>query len=565
MQDNSHARAKVLRGSRNPLQDQMSPVIYVTLLLLSGAAMCQSLKGPLSVPEFPWPQPASPLQDVPPQATENAIALTRPILPASFPPQDPGVTTQEQTELQLPASARGLVPHDGPAVTPKPLFSTSAAADEAAYSSENLSHGPAMSSVPSVPQGDSGTVFIPPRDGPPAFGSDAAASFMITSPPGPALPSVPGARRITLLPRGSPRLPSMQPSPTPGLGANASEAKPTICSNNPLTFFPSGSTFPTFCRVYLYADPNRSSFILCTGWFVGLTFVATAGHCIAHKGTGVYLPVNVNGRYGTVCCQTQVDTDADNCADGYGLDIVGFAATNGWLNLGRDSNDGAVLVVRRPANLAAGIGTPVTYGQQNPRCYSGTVTYLGYPAQDTTEPSCNRDFGEQLAAGQASGLIQCTTNVNSPTYVWDGSSCGGMSGGPLYDSTNFFFGILSAGGIFCTAGSTELYFTAVVNAGVDYGVCISCLVSQLGGPSPPPPSPPPQPLPKPPPPPPATCLPPQYIPNGAVPNARFLSGVGGFRHRQTCRDLGPPFGGMLRCTIYRYNPFVLQSPFSVSF
>lgn len=505
------------------------------LLLLSSTAL--SREGPVSVPEAPWPEPPNPLQDVP-RATQDATWSPSPVPPASIPYLGVGAVDQKHTDPHLPASARGLAPQGGHLATSGPLSPTPSAVQEAVSSSESWSYGTPIGDDPTVLHGDSGTVLISSRDGPPAFGSEAARSLMTTSAPGPALPPVPGARAVIPRPEGSPRLPSLQTATTPGLAGNASEAKPSICANNPLTFFPSDSAFQTTCRVYLYAVPDRTSFIVCTGWFVGLTFVATAGHCVAKAGSGIYTPASVNGRFGTVCCRPQPTTGPDSCPDGYGLDIVGLVTTDGWLNLGTRSNDGAVLLVRRPANLAAGIGIPVNYGPKNPRCTTETVTYQGFPRKGTTSEGCNQDFREQRAKGQATGLTQCTTDVNYPTYAWDGPACAGMSGGPLFAPASLYFGILTEGDTTCTAGGAWVYFTAVVNAGSDWGVCISCMIYQLGGLPPPtpalPPSPPPQPLAtSPPPPPPATCFPPQYIPNGTVPNARFLSGVGELRHRQT--------------------------------
>eukprot|EP00884_Botryococcus_braunii_P011014 jgi/Botrbrau1/19914/Bobra.0059s0031.1 len=93
----------------------------------------------------------------------------------------------------------------------------------------------------------------------------------------------------------------------PPSATNSSNAKPAVCANNPtLNLYASGTSLASTCRAYLYTNSRRTSWSRCTAWFVSPTHAVLAGHCIANGGSGRYFPSLVNGRYGTVLLQNQI-------------------------------------------------------------------------------------------------------------------------------------------------------------------------------------------------------------------------------------------------------------------
>lgn len=281
-----------------------------------------------------------------------------------------------------------------------------------------------------------------------------------------------------------PDLPGPEPNPLaeaePWVDSNTSSAKPAVCARNPtLSFAATNTPFASTCRAYLYLSTTRRSWTMCTAWFVSPIHVALAGHCVGTGGTGRYSLVAAAGRYGTICCRTQSNTGPDTCPSGYGLDIVQAVTTSGWLNRGLASNDAAVLKVRRPSNLASGVGTPLTYGPPNPFC-PATVSYLGYPASDSRLSGCNTAWGERLGSSTTSGAIQCYTSPTVPSLVYPGSSCGGMSGGPMYNpTTNVVNGILVQSSTSCANGRSNTLFSVITSSSQAYGVWLASLVSAI--------------------------------------------------------------------------------------
>eukprot|EP00884_Botryococcus_braunii_P021302 jgi/Botrbrau1/7856/Bobra.9_2s0032.1 len=283
----------------------------------------------------------------------------------------------------------------------------------------------------------------------------------------------------------------IEPSPIeqldPAAPSNASDtidnvyAKPAVCSNNPgLTLSASGTIVTSTCRAYLYLNAARSSYTMCTAWFVSPTHAALAGHCIADGGTRRYFPVASNGRYGTVCCRTQSNTGPDNCQSGYGFDIVNFVTNIGWYNFGYASNDGAVLKLRRPSNVASGVGVARTFGPPSPFCPSAAVSYAGYPARSTSLSGCNQAWAERLAVATTSGVASCTTSSGAPSLAFRGSTCGGMSGGPLWNAaTNRVIGIVIQSDIYCNSGRSLTLFSAITSSGTSWGVNVASLIAAV--------------------------------------------------------------------------------------
>lgn len=326
---------------------------------------------------------------------------------------------------------------------------------------------------------------------PPLLGSDPGPSLMVATVPEGTLEPVLGARK--LFPDVAPvdiseldrlPLPELGPDPlacVPLDQLNGSLAKPAVCPGNPaFQSFAEGTAVQSTCQVNLYASKDRRSFVSCSGAFVSPAHFALAGHCVANGGTGRYSVVNVNGRLGTVCCRTNRNTNPDNCATGYGFDVIGVAAPSGWLNRGDYSNDGAVLKVRKPANVAGGAGTPLRYGAPEPFCFNGPVRYAGYPAQSISFTGCNQAFNNRLHFTDTSGIARCSTSAGTASLIYQGSSCPGNSGGPLYVTDNRVIGIVSQSSTRCSSGVSYTYFAAVTNGGISWGVPVGALITQLG-------------------------------------------------------------------------------------
>jgi hypothetical protein len=269
----------------------------------------------------------------------------------------------------------------------------------------------------------------------------------------------------------------------PKANKSSSAAKPAQCANNPsLGLYGTGTALTSVCRAYLYANSERTLYTMCTAWFVDSTHAALSGHCVANGGSGQFSPVDTNGRFGTVCCLTQPDTGPDNCQSGYGFDIVSISTTEGWIYSNQASNDGAVLKLTRPGNAPDDIGVPLAYTQPDPFCPGVAVVWAGYPSrpsQDSPREGCDRDWQERFAFASTSGPTSCVTGLSSPSLTFQGSSCPGMSGGPLTSADSLAWGILSQSSQECVGRVSYVLFAAISNGGTDWGVDVSALIGNI--------------------------------------------------------------------------------------
>eukprot|EP00884_Botryococcus_braunii_P015771 jgi/Botrbrau1/2878/Bobra.0036s0023.1 len=324
-------------------------------------------------------------------------------------------------------------------------------------------------------------------------GAAAEPGPLITTAPESDLRPVPGGRAVAFESRYNfpaedlpIELGQSNPNPLaqgePESPSNSSNAKPAYCASNPaLTFFGTGSIQTSICRAYFYTNSARTTWGVCTAWFATSTHAVVAGHCVANGGSGRFLPVAVGGRYGTVCCRTQSNTGPDNCQAGYGFNIINFSTTRGWLNSGTWSNDGAVLKLVRPSPTLGGVGTPLKFGQSgNPSC-PATVTYAGYPILASNTAGCNTNWAERLGKATTTGVIACTTASDTPTMRYTGSSCPGMSGGPMWNpSTNIVNAILSQSHYACsTTKTSSVWFSAITNSPLSWGFHLAGLIAAV--------------------------------------------------------------------------------------
>eukprot|EP00884_Botryococcus_braunii_P019756 jgi/Botrbrau1/6464/Bobra.0034s0039.1 len=342
-------------------------------------------------------------------------------------------------------------------------------------------------------QGEAQSESLVPNQAAGIFGSHAAVSMpLITQLPVSTVPvePVPGAK--TVYPRsffsedGTRILEDLQQSPLrPQDLYSTSGAKPLYCVNNPIaTFYPPGTVASSICRSFLYLKSDRSKISACTAFFVSSTHVALAGHCVAAGGSKTYLPVLVNGKYGTVCCRAGPSIGVDNCPAGYGFDVLQVTTTSGWFNNGSASNDGALLKVRRPT-VATNVGVPLAYGQADQTCPNNTLTYAGYPADNgwliNFLSGCSVEAAERLAFSNTGVRVGCfTPDVTLPAFSFVGSTCGGVSGAPLWNPpTNTVWGIHTQGSPICINSTSNVGFSAITNGNTQWGVSIAALMKAI--------------------------------------------------------------------------------------
>eukprot|EP00884_Botryococcus_braunii_P015775 jgi/Botrbrau1/2881/Bobra.0036s0024.1 len=114
-----------------------------------------------------------------------------------------------------------------------------------------------------------------------------------------------------------------------------------------------------------------------------------------------------------------------------------------------------------------------------PSC-PATVTYAGFPIRNNLW-GCNNNWGERLGFSTTTGVISCTTQSDTPTGRYTGSSCQGMSGGPMWNpSTNIVNGILSQGSLACsTTRTSSVSFAAITNSLLSWGVHVAGLIAAI--------------------------------------------------------------------------------------
>jgi hypothetical protein len=321
----------------------------------------------------------------------------------------------------------------------------------------------------------------------------AAAAHLMTNAPEGDLRPVPGGKAVAPELKSNspaedipPELILSNPNPLaqgdPYAASNSSNAKPSVCSNNPgIPLWGTGAIQQSICRAYLYKNSARSLWSVCTAFFVTRTHAVTAGDCVAVGGSNKFFPVAVGGRYGTVCCRTQANTGPDNCQAGYSFNIINFSTTRGWLRNGAFTNNGAVLQLVRPIPFLSGVGTPVVYRQSGNLICPRTVIYAGYPLQSSSVTGCNVAWYERLGVITTSGLITCSTGATDGSMGYIGSSCPGMAGSPLVDtSTNIVTAFLVSASTACSTTKTStVNFAAITNSALNWGVYVADLVAAV--------------------------------------------------------------------------------------
>eukprot|EP00884_Botryococcus_braunii_P000958 jgi/Botrbrau1/10863/Bobra.0025s0040.1 len=246
----------------------------------------------------------------------------------------------------------------------------------------------------------------------------------------------------------------------------------------------------SICMAYFYMFANQTVYTACTAWFVGKTLVMTAGHCVAGLGTGKYHVVKgqYTGRYGVVCCKNDPGTNIDNCPSDYNFNIIDISATFGWMNRAFLGNDGAILLVDRPAvEQLHPIGAPIAYETKaDDACYSYPTYYAGYPVSSGgSVKGCSASFERRMFYSYALHFERCEPgDPTVPTFTVRGGACGGMSGGPwLSLATNTVWGILVSGSSECNMSTTPpqpvVNLVMLNNTCGESGICVPCLMNKI--------------------------------------------------------------------------------------
>ena len=181
--------------------------------------------------------------------------------------------------------------------------------------------------------------------------------------------------------------------------------------------------------------------------------------------------------YGTVCCSPNTDDRPNSCARDAQFDIVNYVTTRGWLN-GNNENDGAVLKVRRQAQTSNGFGIPVPYGDIASRpCQSRPFQWYGFPSQNQDSDGCSANWqGRFRYSATSQRPDPCPGDNTGSRIQLTGSSCGGMSGGPLYNRVDdYVIGILKASSRGCGDGQSIVQFSQLNFGRGSGGVDINAL------------------------------------------------------------------------------------------
>ena len=285
----------------------------------------------------------------------------------------------------------------------------------------------------------------------------------------------------------------------PQAAAPGASLKPeAVCSaNRALNYFPV-TRFASMCRAYLYTSATTGE--RCTAWFVDNNHVALAGHCVAVAGSGTYNLFAIDGAYGQVCCSPDSSDSADRCASDARFAVIGAVATDGWRVNGLNDNDGAVLKVQRFPQTSGDFGVPVSWGSMRGGfCDSRSWFYGGFPAQDTANDGCNLPFNARFvysynnvaplrctvnSAGTVDCEAQCSAGSGSSLLGYQGSSCPGMSGGPLVDYSSsvwYYYGILTRSYVHCSdaGGGSKTILVPVTENTSGAGANIAQMINAL--------------------------------------------------------------------------------------
>lgn len=280
--------------------------------------------------------------------------------------------------------------------------------------------------------------------------------------PGRPLTSTPGQKVTT----AQPSVPPTQPVDLPFEPRNASVAAAAdgvsslaVCPNNPALARSPTTRHASICRVYVNLPNNFYG--ICSGAFIDANHVLLAGHCVANN--GAFEIIKQDGRWGTVCCAPSSADTPWTCASNAQFNIVNVAVTGGWLG-GNRNNDGALLKVARQRRTASGFGVPVRWGSiiSNPCPARRPFEWDGFPATGNSQ-GCNVNWRGRLRYTITTQLPAPCPAANSGTLIQlVGSSCGGMSGGPLWNRVDdFVVAILVSSSISCTNGRGRVQFAQI--------------------------------------------------------------------------------------------------------
>lgn len=176
--------------------------------------------------------------------------------------------------------------------------------------------------------------------------------------------------------------------------------------------------------------------------------------------------------------------------------VMAWVTTRGWFELPDSlgaSNDGAVLYVQ-PLTQANTQPSPVattTFNGVGSSIPALNITTSGFPCADDRFEGCDAANGLDDICGVLRGYtvgdalpILGSNNVIGDLIVYQGSSCGGHSGGPLSAPDNGVsgFGILVSGPtVDCTlaGGSSGSTYTQIVDKVQRYGVYVDALATAV--------------------------------------------------------------------------------------